>query len=395
MYFRRPIFINHLSADTSQSLAQLSGIEALGRSLIVGVLPIIALKAFGNKETISAVYFISTIITLVFTLNIATLEKWLDRRSLMTLSGLMLIGSVALFAVISAPLFTLAVGLRGAGATIFSICLSLYIMDYIGKRDLTRSESRRMVYQGVSWLIGPTLGVWLYDNIHPWALYTLSAAATALMLIYFWRLRLGDDAVIRPANMQARKPWRAVGRFMSQKRLRVSYMVTLSRACYWSALFVYGPIYAIEAGLPIWVSGVLLSGVSGFILLSPLFRQIADRYGVRQLIIACFFLTAVSLIGLGFLGTAKPIGLLFWIVGATGASGIDVVGNIPFMRMVRPRERSEMTMVFTTWREMSSLLTQGMVFLTLLIAPFWVFYFVLAVLQVLAAAYASFLPRRL
>ncbi|MCA9998351.1 MAG: hypothetical protein KDE56_21460, partial [Anaerolineales bacterium] len=60
-----------------------------------------------------------------------------------------------------------------------------------------------------------------------------------------------------------------------------------------------------------------------------------------------------------------------------------------------PRERSEMTMVFTTWREGSSLLTQALVFLTLLVAPFWVFYFVLGVLQLLTAVSTTRLPRRL
>ncbi|MCB0010198.1 MAG: hypothetical protein KDE04_27220, partial [Anaerolineales bacterium] len=68
---------------------------------------------------------------------------------------------------------------------------------------------------------------------------------------------------------------------------------------------------------------------------------------------------------------------------------------IPFMRLVRPRERTAMTMVFTTWRETSSLLTQALVFLTLLVAPFWVFYLLLAALQLATAWGTSYLPRRL
>lgn len=395
MLFRRPYFLNQLPPEASTSLARLTGIDGFSRSVLVGVLPLIALKAFNSKETIATVYFASAVITLIFTLNLATLEQLLQRRRLLTLGGLMLIFSVIFFSSGNAPLFAVGIGLRSAGATIFSVCMSLYIMDYIGKADLTRSESRRMIYNGAAWLLGPTVGVWIYENSPEFVIYLVSAVATVLMLIYFWRLRLGGDPVIRPARSRAQNPIRAIGRYISQPRLRIAYLITLSRACFWSAMFVYGPIYVVEAGLPSWVGGVMLSGASGLLFFSPVVQRLAERFGTRQVIIISFLLIGISLFGLGFIATSQPIGLLFWFVGALGAGGIDVLGNIPFMRMVRPRERSEMTMVFTTWREGSSLLTQALVYLTLLVAPFWVFYFVLGVLQLLTAVSTTRLPRRL
>ncbi|MEZ4513569.1 MAG: MFS transporter [Chloroflexota bacterium] len=395
MLFRRPYFLNQLPPETSTSLARLTGIDSLGRSLLVGVLPLIALKAFDNKETIATVYFASAIITLIFTLNIATLEQLLQRRWLLTLGGLMLIVSVLFFSAGNAPLFSLGVGLRSAGSTIFAVCMSLYIMDYIGKAELTRSESRRMIYNGAAWLLGPAVGIWIYENSPEFVVFLVSAVATVLMLLYFWRLRWGNNPVIQPARSRAKNPLGAIVRYFSQSRLRIAYLITLSRACFWSALFVYGPIYVVEAGLPSWVGGVMLSGASGLLFFSPVVQRLAERFGTRQVIIVCFLLIGLGLFGLGFVGLSQPIGLLFWIVGAVGAGGIDVLGNIPFMRMVRPRERSEMTMVFTTWREGSSLLTQALVFLTLLVAPFWVFYFVLGVLQLLTAVSTTRLPRRL
>jgi MFS family permease len=395
MLFRRPYFLNQLSPEASVSLARLTGIDGFGRSMLVGVLPLVALKAFDNKETIATVYFASAIITLIFTLNIATLEQLLQRRRLLTLGGLMLIFSVLFFSSGTAPLFAVGVGLRSAGSTIFAVCMSLYIMDYIGKAELTRSESRRMIYNGAAWLLGPTVGIWIYENSPEFVVYLVSAISTVLMLAYFWRLRLGSDPVIRAARSRAQNPLGAIVRYVRQPRLRIAYLITLSRACFWSAIFVYGPIYVVEANLPSWIGGILLSGASGLLFFSPLVRRLADRFGTRQVIIVCFILIGISLLALGMIGPAQPIGLLFWIVGALGAGGIDVLGNIPFMRMVRPRERSEMTMVFTTWRESSSLLTQALVFLTLLVAPFWAFYFVLAGLQFLTAVSTTRLPRRL
>jgi hypothetical protein len=95
------------------------------------------------------------------------------------------------------------------------------------------------------------------------------------------------------------------------------------------------------------------------------------------------------------MGDARPAGLAAWIVAAVGASWLDVVGNVPFMRTVKPRERLAMTTVFSTWREASYLIAPGMAAIVLSIAPFWVFYICLAVLSFATAAAASYLPRRL
>jgi hypothetical protein len=65
------------------------------------------------------------------------------------------------------------------------------------------------------------------------------------------------------------------------------------------------------------------------------------------------------------------------------------------MRMVKPRERTEMTMIFSTWREGSQLLTPLLVSMVLLVAPFEAYYLLLAAILISAAIVATFLPGRL
>ncbi|MGB1147213.1 MAG: MFS transporter, partial [Alphaproteobacteria bacterium] len=45
----------------------------------------------------------------------------------------------------------------------------------------------------------------------------------------------------------------------------------------------------------------------------------------------------------------------------------DIVGNLPFMRLVNPEERTEMSVVFYTWRDVSFALTPlfGAIIITL------------------------------
>lgn len=65
------------------------------------------------------------------------------------------------------------------------------------------------------------------------------------------------------------------------------------------------------------------------------------------------------------------------------------------MRLVKPRERTEMTVAFSTSREMSELLTKMLIIAVLIFWPFHIFYFVLAGMMLAAAYGARTLPDRL
>lgn len=395
MIFRRPILLNQLEPDVSTSLGQLSGLEGLTRAIMVGVIPLFALETFGSKEVLSGVYFATTLFTLLFTLNLPLLEGWFNRRGLVTIGVLFLFISVFLLYTRHKGLFALGIGMRAAGASIFSVMLSLYIMDFIGKKELTKNESRRMLYLGAAWLIGPALGGWFVDRDQAVWVYWISALAAIGVMTLFWRLRLGNDAVIKKATSRSKNPVKSIVRFSQQPNLRIAYLITFSRACFWVLLFVYGPIYVLEAGLPSWVSGLLLSGASGLLFFSPYVERLSGRFGTRQVLIGCLVIIGVCVGALGIIGEAQPMGVLFLALASFGGAGMDVLVNIPFMRLVKPRERTEMTTVFTTWRESSSLVTQGVIFLVLLVAPFWVFYFLLAGLQIGTAVATTYLPRRI
>ncbi|MEM7207716.1 MAG: MFS transporter [Pseudomonadota bacterium] len=395
MFHSRPIAFNHMGQSPGHSIARLSGTEGLARAFLVGIIPLVALDALGSKQAVSFVYLLGALLTMTITLNIGLLERLLNRRFVVTLGAAFMALAATFLYFGSGTVFALGIGLRSASASIFSVCISLYIMDYIGKRELTRSESRRMQYQGAAWLIGPSVGLWIYENGNPAFAYLIAGVSSACMLGYFWWLRLGKDQVLRAARSKAPNPFRAVMRYLNQPRLRIAYGITLSRSSFWVAMFVYGPIYVVEANLPVWVAGALLSGVSALLFFSPLVRRLSDRFGTRQIIIGGLILTGMSMVALGVMGEARPAGIVFWVTGAIGGAALDVLGNIPFMRSVKPRERTEMTTVFSTWREGSELLTPALVAGVLFFAPFWVFYFVLAISHFAAAVSASYLPRRL
>ena len=301
-----------------------------------------------------------------------------------------------LFTIDLAPTFVAAIGFRSAAASIFSVCLTLYVMDYVGKRELAMNESRRMVANGMAWLIGPSLGIWLWQNVDPAAPFLLSALCAVLVLAYFWRLRLGGSPILVTPKSVADNPLKNIARFVRQKHLRIAYLVTLIRSMFWVSVFVYGPIYIVEAGLDETFAGLFLSGVAALLFTAPLIRRLADRVGARQVIIAGFIIIGFMMTALALTGEPRRLGIIFWVLAAVGGAMNDVLSNIPFMRTVKPRERTPMTTVFTTWREMSEFSAPLLASLVLALSlPFQWYYFIVGALAFATAVLSSYLPRRI
>lgn len=398
MFHRRPIGLNTVSAvsEAGNSLARLNGLEGFSRAVLVSVVPLLALQALGDKESVAKMYLFAAMFTFCVTLNFSRIEKILQRRWVVTLAAGFLCAAALFLYFGHNWLFAMGVGLRASAASLFSVCLSLYIMEYITRKQIAMTESRRMVYSGAAWLSGPFLGGWLWSQDLQSFPFILSVSSALLMLTYFWRLRLGDNKILTKSKQKPpASPLKAVPRYFSQSKLRIAYFITLTRAMYWSALFIYGPIYIVEAGLPGWVAGMLLSAISGMLLLSPLVRRAAERYTTKRVIIMGLAVGGTSMLCLGLHGDPTPIGIIFWVTGAIGGICLDVLGNIPFMRTVKPYERTDMTMVFSTWREMSEFITPLSITLITLLFPFWGFYLFLGTAMLSVSFAATWLPRRL
>jgi MFS family permease len=393
--WRRPEGLSQLDRTSGTELARLSGLEGLSRSVVVGVIPLTALDALGSKAAVSYAFLGGACLTLLFTLNVGWLERRIQRRWVVTMSIGCLVAAMVLFMFADGPLYAVAIGLRSAQASLFSVCLSLYIMDYIGKRELTTTESRRMVYGAAAWLVGPLLGVWLWTQVGRSAPFLLSIAVAACTVAYFWHLRLHRNPVLLTPTTSVTHPFRNIARFFAQRNLRIAYAITTTRAVFWAALFVYGPIYVVEAGLPTWAAGAFLSAASSMLFLGPLVARAALRFGSRHVIVGALSLMTAGMSGLAVLGDARPFGVVLWIVGAIGGAALDVLGNIPFMRTVKPRERTAMTSVFSTWREVSFLIAPAIAAAALAIGSFWLLYAVIAVMLAATATAATYLPRRI
>ena len=89
------------------------------------------------------------------------------------------------------------------------------------------------------------------------------------------------------------------------------------------------------------------------------------------------------------------IAAVLLVVCALGATMLDGVGNVLFLRAVRSGERAQMTAVFVTYRDMGQLLTPGLFAVLLSYFALPVVFSTAALWMALSAAFCRYIPGRL
>ena len=368
------------------TLAAIFAGESLLRSMNVTVIPLQAYELLGSSQRVSILATAISCAVLFTTLLIPYALREIRRRWVYTLGIALVVSSAFLFASYTVPGQVLAQFLRGLGAAIMSVTLSLYIMDHIPRSDLTWSEPLRLAFSTVSWTIGPAAGAWIFTHYGPvWAQMTVVAVGV-LLFAGFMISKLIDPAVLPAGNLSGFSPLANVRAFASQPRLVLAWLIAFARSCFWSGMFIYSPLLFVEGGLSKSWAGLILSASQIVLPASLLFGKAAQWWGVRAVLAHCFAAMAVLCLAAGAFGTSHIWPAAFALLLASFFSaGLDGVGGIPFLRAVKPRQRREMTSVYRTYIECSDLLP-GFIFMGLLLFfPTSVVFIVLSALLLIVA----------
>ena len=370
--------------------------ESFVRSLNSTVVSLQAYDILGSSQRVSVLSTSVSIIVMVTTLLLPYVLGQLRRRWAYTLGVVLLM--LASLALASHMLAGQAAGmlLRNTGASILNITLSLYILDHIRRSDLARSEPLRLGLSTFPWIAGPAVGVWLYVNFGPWGPQLAAVASGTALLLLFWYLRLSDGGRhLPPGNLQSFNALANVHRFLVQPRLRLAWLIAFGRSCFWTTFFIYGPLLVVESGLDKTTSGLMISASQAVLLAAWLSGHMARAYGVRKVIAWSFGLCCIASFLAGMAGTASPfVAIACLLTGSIGASALDGVGGIPFLRAVRHHERQRMTAVYRTNIDFSELIPSFMFAFALLWLPIGAVFIILSVVVGLIGLVSwRYLPR--
>lgn len=365
---RSPLYLSHAPTPRVEHFAIIAALEAGFRGLLLSVMPLVAYRTWTDGQVISGVYLVTGIASLVIGLMVPFASRFVPRRWLFTLAGVFYLISIVLVLQGDPVAVALSLMTKAVGTVTFSVTLSAYVLDYIARQELGRNESVRMLFSAASWTIGPAAGVLLLNWWTP-APFLLAGVFAILMTAVFWYLRLGNGKQITKAAGPAANPVAYLGRFAQQPRLIAGWLFAVIRSCGWWVFIVYLPIYCIESGLGETVGGIAVSASNALLFLTPVMLRLVHRVSVRAAIRGSFFLGGLCFV------LAWPVAGWPWVVvgllvlASVMLVMLDVAGSLPFLMAVKPSERTEMAAVYSSFRDVSGILTPAVAGVILGVAP--------------------------
>ncbi|MCU9839270.1 MFS transporter [Ruegeria sp. WL0004] len=369
MHERRiPEWVRHSPAPSVRDFGFIAGLEAVVRGILISVFPLAMYRALGSAESVSLAYFLIGILSLVAGLMVPFLIRFVPRRWAYTGGALLFVIGAALAVQGTPGAVVAALACNAVAAVVCFICFNAYVLDYIERVDLGRCETSRMFYSAMGWTAGPMAGVLLMELWAP-APFVISGIAALLMLAVFWILRMGNGKMIVRARGPARNPLAFLPRFFAQPRLVSGYLFAMIRSCGWWVYVVYLPIFSIESGMGDKVGGILLSITNGMLFLAPLILRWVQARSLRSAVRTGFAGAGLCFAAAGFLSGWPPLAAFVLMLGSFWLIVLDICAGLPFLMAVKPSERTEMSAIYSSYRDVSGIMTPGAAWLVLMVAP--------------------------
>ncbi|GAB2177920.1 MFS transporter [Dongia sp. agr-C8] len=346
------------------AFAALFALDSLARASVVTVLYLQAKDLGLPDRDVTLLTNIASLSSLIFSFLAPLLMQRFRRRWVYT--GGILLGMAAAVSLGTATMAGEVAGLvlRALSSVAINIGLMLYVMDFIPRHQMIRSEPLRLFSSCLPWGLGPWIGVELYKHFGVGATSALSFTAYAALMIYFWYLRLSDNPAVAAATRPPPNPFANLKRFVSQPRLMLGWAIAFGRSAWWSMFFVYPTLYLRNHQVDDSWTGALTGAGNLLLLLTLPIGWMAQRTGIRRPIVIAFLCAGGLTLLTSVTWNVVPLTALLFLAGAVFVVALDALGNIPFMRAVRSYERPQMTALFRTYIDLGDLLP-GLIYLTL------------------------------
>ena len=369
MHERRiPEWLRHAPAPSVRGFAALAGIEAVARGILISVFPLVMYRALQDAAFVSEIYFAVGLISLIVGLLVPFVVRLVPRRWIYAV-GCLIFAAGGLLATVETPSAVIAgLGLTTMATVVTFVCFNAYVLDYVAKIELGQFETSRLFYSALGWTIGPALGVYLY-TWRPVTPFLIAAVAAFLMMLMFFVMRLGNGKLITKSRAAPINPFNYFKRFIAQPRLVAGWVFAVLRSCGWWIYVVYLPIFAVQNGLPEQLAGIALSISNGALFLTPLMLSFMQRSSVKTAVRTGFLMSGLLFLLAGVVQNIPMIAVACLMAGSFFLILLDVSAGLPFLLAVKPSERTEMSAIYASYRDVSGIVTPGVAWLVLLVSP--------------------------
>ena len=341
-----------------REFALIAGLEALVRGATLAAYPLLMYRAWNDAQVVSEIYFVVGVLSLLTALGVPLLTQHMQRRWVYIL-GVSLYVVSAGFGMLGGKWVTAALMCNTLAAATSFVCFNAYVLDHVSKTDFARLESLRMFYGAPGWVLGPALGVQLLPVWHgtPFLLAGLGAAA---ILGFIWYLRLGNGRVMSRQRSGTSNPLVYLQRFFVQPRLIGGWLFAVIRSCGWWFYFVYLGIFAVQNGLGDEVGGVATSLANMGLIAAPLMYRWVQSTSVRRAMRTAFLCSGACFVLATLVSPLPWATIAILVLGSYCLVLLDVCAGLPFLMSVKPSERTEMSAVYSSFRDVSGILSPAL-----------------------------------
>ena len=368
-------------------------LESFARSSIAAVSPVVAFDLAGGARNMTFMFTVAGAVSIVSSFAIPYLVYWLKPTLTYRVGAVFVALAPLVMAAGSFEFFFIGLLVRVFALNCLAIGLSLFIMGYIHRRDMGRSEPLRMFLAAIPWTIGPSLGTWLYETYGMWPPFVLAAAMGGLIVLYLAIIEIDEKPLLKAAPARPTNPLAYVPRFVRQPRLRLAYLMVFGRETWWWMFYLYTPVYAEESGLGLMTGAIVLSIGSALVFFANQWGWVMRRIGMRRHMMAGFVGCGVAVMAAGAMLDSPWIAIGLILVSAIFLTSAEAAGNIPFLRAVRARERTEMTMVYGTYRDLIGLTVPGIFTILLSFFGLWSVFVATGIMLFVYAWFARHIPK--
>jgi hypothetical protein len=164
-------------------------------------------------------------------------------------------------------------------------------------------------------------------------------------------------------------PVRYLRRFVAQPQLVAGWLFAVLRSCGWSVYHVYVGIYAVQSGLGEQVGGIAASLANAFLFLAPVMLRWMQRGSVREAVRTGFLMAGCMFFLAALFSPFPMVTVVILVLSSFFLVLLDVCAGLPFLMAVKPSQRTEMSAVYSSYRDVSGILTPGVAWLVLQFSP--------------------------
>jgi len=220
--------------------------------------------------------------------------------------------------------------------------------DSVSSKELNRAESLLYTLLNIGWLVGPLIAGFFLVKFGILSVFMAATGFFTISLIFFLTMHF------KPKQKKIKKINRNIKLnlldFIKNKDLHLPYLITTGLAIWWTLIFIYTPLFIIEAGLSEFYVALFIGlAMLPLVLFEYKVGLLSEKLGLKLFFILGF--TGLFIVGLiCFFISNILIILLLIIIGSIFAAFIEPLKDTFFFKSIKQKDEEKYFPIYNTSR---------------------------------------------